>query len=445
MSYSRWRMSSLFLLRGLLLLSFPLSVVATEDPIAIEDVQRFTTALSQIKSYYVEPVANEQLFDDAIRGMLTGLDPHSEYLDREAFTHLKAHTSGEFAGLGIEVMVEGGYIKVVSPIDNTPAQRAGLKSGDYVIRIDNQPTRNLDLREAVAKMRGPANSEISLTVYRKSENKLHLFKFKRERIQIKSVQAELLEPGYAYLRLNNFQSQSGQELVKAIDGMQKQSRSSLQGLILDLRNNPGGLLEASIQVSDAFLNGGALQHDNLIVYTQGRVPGANVIAEASPGDVLNGAPMVVLVNEGSASAAEIVAGALQDHHRAVIMGQETFGKGSVQTLLPIGEERAIKLTTALYYTPGGRSIQATGIVPDVILDHPVFAPPKKTDELTSLLKEADLNNHLEAALISPTQTHSEQSNRLASDYGLQQAFNLLKGLHALQPSVAKKSTLAARG
>ncbi len=403
----------------------------------IEDVQRFSTAIGQIKKYYVEPVSDQQLFENAIRGMLSGLDPHSSYLDIEEFNDLRSHTNGEFGGLGIEVGMEDGYIRVISPIDDTPAAKAGIKAGDLIIRIDGKPVKGMNLREAVSLMRGKKGSAINLTIYRKGENKPLQFKVTRDVIHIKSVKSRMLDDGYGYVRVSHFQQPTSQALKKAIDNLIKENHGKkLKGLVLDLRNNPGGLLDSAIDVSDVFLDSRQLGKDNIIVFTKGRIPGAQFEARATPGDKTKGTPIVVLVNGGSASGSEIVAGALQDHKRAVIMGTETFGKGSVQTVLPLGEKRGVKLTTALYYTPHARSIQAKGIKPDVVIEHMDFKTDKDAKDIQlTIYKEADLDNHLangngQAESNSQNGKKPQNSNELAGkDYQLHEALNLLKGLH----------------
>jgi len=305
----------------------------------------------------VEEVSDESLFDDAIRGMLTGLDPHSNYLDAEDYKDLKTATSGEFTGLGIEVTMQNGLIKVISPIDGTPAEKAGVKAGDLIVRLNESPVKGMSLREAVNNMRGKKGSSIVLTIAREGEREPVEIKIVRDTIHIKSVKSRLFKHDIAYVRISHFQSPTPKDFLKEIRKLQKKTNGKLSGLIIDLRNNPGGLLDAAIQVSDAFIHNDKRGDDELIVYTKGRLPGSEFRASANPGDILNGKPIVVLINEGSASGSEIVAGALQDNNRAILLGTKSFGKGSVQTVLPLDDSRAVKLTTALYYTPSGRSIQ----------------------------------------------------------------------------------------
>jgi len=373
---------------------------ATTAPLPIEELRAFTEVFGRVKSDYVEPVDDKKLITEAINGMLTGLDPHSAYLDQEAFRELQVGTQGEFGGLGIEVGMEDGFVKVVAPIDDTPASRAGLKPGDLIVKLDETSVKGMTLTDAVKRMRGRPNTQITLTVVRKGETKPIVVTLTRAVIKIQSVKSKLLEPGYAYFRVSQFQEQTGENLARAIERHFKENQGAMKGIVLDLRNDPGGLLNGAVAVSAAFLPAGSL-----VVYTDGRTEDSKMKLNARPEDYLRGrmkddynrrlpadaktVPMVVLVNGGSASASEIVAGALQDHKRAVIMGQPTFGKGSVQTILPLGNNTAIKLTTARYYTPNGRSIQAKGIMPDIPLDDGAGERPASLK-----LREADLTKHL---------------------------------------------------
>ncbi len=373
---------------------------STIAPLPIEELRAFTEVFGRVKSDYVEPVDDKKLITEAINGMLSGLDPHSSYLDQEAFKELQVGTQGEFGGLGIEVGMEDGFVKVVAPIDDTPAARAGIKSGDLIVRLDETSVKGMTLNDAVKRMRGKPNTQITLTIVRKGETKPLVVTLTRSVIKIQSVRSRMLEPGYAYFRVSQFQEHTGETLARAIEKHFKENAGPMRGIVLDLRNDPGGLLNGAVAVSAAFLPAGSL-----VVYTDGRTEDSKMKLSASPEHYLRGrmkddynkklpaevktVPMVVLVNAGSASASEIVAGALQDHKRAVIMGQSTFGKGSVQTILPLGNNTAIKLTTARYYTPNGRSIQARGILPDIPLDDGVV------DRTASLkLREADLTKHL---------------------------------------------------
>jgi len=386
------------------MISLNFSAVAQRDvlaPLPVEELRAFTEVFGRIKSDYVEPVADKKLITEAITGMVAGLDPHSSYLDADAFRELQVGTQGEFGGLGIEVGMEDGYVKVVSPIDDSPAARANIKPGDLIIKLDDTSVKGMTLNDAVKRMRGKPNTKITLTIARKGEAKPIIVTLTRAVIKIQSVKSKVLEPGYAYFRVTQFQEQTGETLAKSIQAAFKESQGAMRGIVLDLRNDPGGLLNGAVAVSAAFL-----PQNSLVVYTDGRTEDAKMRLTASPEHYLRGrlkddylaklpaevkkVPMVVLVNSGSASASEIVAGALQDHKRAVIMGTQTFGKGSVQTILPLGNSTAIKLTTARYYTPNGRSIQAKGIVPDITLDDGTAG---RADSSLKM-READLTKHL---------------------------------------------------
>ena len=334
----------------------------SKPDIPLNELRAFSEIFGRIKNNYVEPVEDKELLQNAIRGMLSGLDPHSTYLDLEDFKSLREGTSGEFGGLGIEVTMEDGFVRVVSPIDDTPAAEAGVLAGDLIIRLDEKPVKGLALREAVDMMRGKPGTDLLITILREGEDKPINITLTRAIIKVKSVKHKTLEPGYGYVRISTFQQRTSEGLNKAIEQLKKDNNDTLKGLVLDLRNNPGGLLNAAVDVSDAFITKG------MIVYTDGRIPDSKQEFNANPRDLLEGAPLVVLVNGGSASASEIVAGALQDHHRAVILGTKTFGKGSVQTVMPLTDKTAVKMTTARYFTPSGRSIQAEGIVPDIIVE-----------------------------------------------------------------------------
>jgi len=416
---------------------FPFSTLqaqekTADEPLPLDVLKEFTDVFASIKSDYVEDIDDETILKNAIKGMLSGLDPHSNYLDETGYKHLKEGTSGEFGGLGIEVAMEDGLIKVISPIDDTPAQRAGIQPGDLIFRIDDKPVKDMDLDESVKMMRGKPGSEIKLSILRDKQEKPLIITLKRAIIKVKSVKFRLLDKNYAYIRISSFQSRTSEQLEKAIQSLRQSSKNenqSLKGLILDLRNNPGGVLNSSVAVADTFLNKG------LIVYTKGRIKDSKLKFSATHGDMLKGAPIVVLVNSGSASASEIVAGALQDHKRAIIMGSDTFGKGSVQTIKPLTTTTAIKLTTARYYTPSGRSIQAEGIVPDITLAN--ISLKKSEHDSFVQIKESDLKGHLEQS--DKTQKKKspkkEKSNKYTTeaetDYGLHEALNLLKGMNIL--------------
>ena len=390
----------------------------------VEELRTFSDVFGRIKNDYVEDVEDSEMLNNAIRGMLSGLDPHSSYLDQEQFKELQVGTSGEFGGLGIEVGMEDGFVKVIAPIDDTPAERAGIEAGDLIIRLDDTPVKGLTLNDAVKIMRGKTGTVLRLTVVREGIDQPLKIDIKRAVIKVKSVKSRMLEDGFGYVRISQFQSKTAENMVDAIEALHKESDGTLKGMVLDLRNNPGGVLNGAVAVSDAFLKKG------LIVYTEGRVSDSKLRFNATPDDILNSAPMVVLVNQGSASASEIVSGALQDHHRAIVVGTPTFGKGSVQTILPLSNGTAVKLTTARYYTPSGRSIQAEGIKPDIELDQVrVSAVERSIDPV----KEADLSGHLSNGNGKKSKKSAEEQDEAEEslaekDYELYEALNLLKGL-----------------
>lgn len=388
----------------------------------IEDLKIFAEIFGKIKSDYVEDIDDSQLLNDAIKGMLDGLDPHTVYLDPESFREMNIDTHGEFGGLGLEVTMENGVIRIVAPIDDTPAHKAGLKSGDLIISMDGVQVKGLSLGESVSLMRGKPGSEIVLTIVRKDRPEPFEVTLKRAIIQLESVRAELLETGFGYVRVIQFQTGTATSLRQQLARLAREAGTALKGLVLDLRDNPGGVLDGAIQVSDTFLR------DGLIVSTRGRAEDSEVTFSASPKDYLNDAPLVVLVNGGSASASEIVAGALQDHGRALILGTTTFGKGSVQTILPMLNGAALKLTTARYYTPNDRSIQATGITPDVV-SQPAESS-QTLDRDASRLRESDLAGHLENELEKDQNAtvDTKTDPLLFSDLQVREALNILKGM-----------------
>ncbi|GMT40189.1 MAG: peptidase S41 [bacterium] len=406
----------------------------------LEELRAFTEVFGRVKSDYVEPVNDKDLLEYAIKGMLSGLDPHSSYLNREEFKEMRIGTDGRFGGLGIEVTMENGFVKVISPIDDTPAERAGVNAGDVIVRLDDTPVKGMTLNEAVKIMRGKPGTSIMLTIVREGEEGPLKIKIKRDIIRIKSVRGRTLEPGYGYIRISQFQSATGTSMRKKLSELKKENGGSLKGLVLDLRNNPGGVLNASVSVADAFVSKGK------IVYTEGRVKDSLLTFNASPNDLLKGSPIVVLVNGGSASASEIVAGALQDHHRAIIMGTKTFGKGSVQTIMPMSNGAALKITTARYYTPSGRSIQAEGIEPDIIVEQ--LKVSKAEESKVQRLREADLRDHLENGSAKKKNKKSDKANSSEKnknndkegdnkkskkdDYQLNEALNLLKGVNIVE-------------
>ena len=400
---------------------------AHADPAAIlplQDLRVFAEVFNQIRSAYVEPVDDRTLLENAIKGMLNGLDPHSAYLDKDSFSDLRENTTGEFGGVGLEVGVDsGGFVRVISAIDDTPAKAAGIESGDLIIKLDGKSVKGMGLNEAVERMRGAKGTKVELTIVREGSQGPFDVSLTRDVIKIRSVRQRLLAPDYGYLRIAQFQNETGHDLAKALDQLAKDNKGALKGLVLDLRNNPGGVLQASVEVADAFLDSGT------IVYTEGRIESAKASFSARPGDASGGAPIVVLINGGTASASEIVAGALQDHKRAVVVGTDSFGKGSVQTVLPLGDNRAIKLTTARYFTPNGRSIQAQGIRPDIVIERATLTPVTGGPSLT----EADLEGHL-ANATGGTENGSSERARTSpgtlkeQDYQLFEALNLLRGI-----------------
>lgn len=390
----------------------------TDARLPLEELQLFAQVFEQIRNAYVEEIDDKTLLEKAITGMLGELDPHSGFLQEESYEELQEQTTGEFGGLGIEVGMQDGFVKVISPIDDTPAQRAGVQPGDLIIKLDDETVQGMSLEEAIVKMRGPKGAAITLTIAREGVDAPLVIKLVRDVIKVESVRSRALENGFGYVRIAQFQVDTGSEFVKHLHKL-KTETPKLKGVVLDLRNNPGGLLPSSIDVADALLDKG------LIVYTQGRIPSSNSRFSATPGDELENIPLVVLINGGTASASEIVAGALQDNHRAVIMGSTSFGKGSVQNVLPLQDGRAIKLTTARYYTPSGRSIQAEGIEPDIR----VVRAEIRVIEGLSGIKESDLSGHLSNGNAGKGDVVGDAEKTTdVTDNQLYEALNLLKGI-----------------
>ncbi len=423
-------MRSLFMLRNsvasiaaalVLAVSAPLWAVEEQGKLPLDELRTFAEVYNQIRLGYVEDIDDSTLLEYAIQGMLMGLDPHSAYLTEDAFQNLQDNTSGEFTGLGLEVGMEDGYVKIISPIDGSPAAEAGLQSGDMILKLGNVPVKGMTLNEAIDIMRGPKGSKIELSIGRPGESQPFEVTLVRNTIKVASVRQSWLEPGYGYIRVAQFQNSTGADVRKALEKLM--AEQTLKGLVLDLRNNPGGILRASVDVAGLFLDGGN------VVYTEGRLDNSDTSFDADPLDVTNGVPLVVLINQGSASASEIVAGALQDRSRAVLMGTRTFGKGSVQTVLPLSDSRAIKLTTALYFTPNGRSIQAEGIVPDIVVERATITAYNDPQQIT----EADLSGHLNNGNGTSEEKKDKQSSSelLADDNQLYEALALLKGLNIL--------------
>lgn len=414
---------------------------SNDNKLPIDDLQRFSTVLESIKNYYVNPIDDHILFNNAIRGMLSGLDPHSSYLDQDEFADLKVSTTGKFGGIGTEITMEDGFIRVIAPIDDTPAKKAGIEAGDLIIRLNDTAVRGMALREAVDLMRGKPGTTINLTILRKNNAKPLKITVTRDIINVQSVRHEILDKNNAYLRISQFQNDTGDEVIRQIRTIKKTVGNKLNGLILDLRNNPGGIFEASVATVNAFLNQEQLKYDGLIVYTKGRIATSEIKEYAKGKDILNNLPMVVLINGGSASASEIVAGALQDHKRAIILGTKSFGKGSVQTVLPLRENRGLKLTTALYYTPSGKSIQATGIIPDVLVEHKNMSVNAIHEQDLIAIKESDLQGHLNTSTTdadNKKNTEAEANtattnSKINNDYQLYEALMVLKAMSVLNP------------
>ncbi|GHD34224.1 S41 family peptidase [Halioglobus pacificus] len=409
-------------------MALPVTAVEEQSRLPLDELRTFADVFNQIRSGYVEEIDDSTLLEYAIQGMLTGLDPHSSYLSRDAFQDLQTSTTGEFSGLGLEVNMEDGYVKIIAPIDGSPAADAGLQTGDIIIKLGSVPVKGMSLNEAIELMRGPKGSEIELTVGRPGDGQPFTVTLKRDTIKVASVRQRFLEPGYGYIRIAQFQSNTGADVQSSLQKLAKEQ--SLKGLVLDLRNNPGGVLRASVDVAGLFMEGGT------VVYTEGRLPNSDTSYDASEEDASKGVPLIVLINGGSASASEIVAGALQDNARAVIMGTPSFGKGSVQTVMPISESRAVKLTTALYFTPNGRSIQAEGIDPDVFVERAKVT----TFSEAGRVSEADLSGHLSNGNGRSSSEKSRASGLLSTDNQLYEALVLLKGINVLGRHGSAKAT-----
>ncbi len=402
-------------------------VVTKKDiNLPLSELRSFVEVYERVSKNYVEPVEDKKLLSGAISGMLSSLDPHSAYLPPENFKKMEEHTTGDFGGLGMEVAMEDGLVKIVSPIDDTPAKRAGVLAGDLVIKLDDLPVKGKSLMDAIKIMRGKPGTKIKLTILREGEARPLVIEITRAVIKTTSVKQKLLTDNIGYVRVSQFQLRTGPDVVKAIKKLEDENESDLNGLVLDLRNNPGGVLRAAVQVSDAFLNEG------LIVYTEGRSERTKVSFEAEDGDSMNGRPIVILINEGSASASEIVAGALQDQKRAIIAGRTSFGKGSVQTLMPLSNGGAIKVTTARYYTPKGRSIQAKGIEPDIVIER--VKVEKLEKPVFARVKEKDLEGHLENDKKTKVTSLKDKTveDLLDKDFELREAYSLLKGMYFMQ-------------
>ncbi len=433
--FTAYTKSSAFIFTSMLVMAFGIMTAAVAAPTTApaartqatiplpwQQVRLLADVMQLVKEDYVQPVDDTTLINNAISGMLAGLDPHSAYLDKSDYQQLQIITTGEFGGLGLEVTQEDGAVVVISPIDGTPAAQAGIQSGDVILQVNGTSLDGMSLDSAVTLMRGSPGTTITLTVLRHGLSKPLVFTLTRSEVHMASVRSRLLQPGYGYVRISQYSEDTGAGVIAAVKSLIKQNKAPLKGLILDLRNNPGGLVDAAVDVSNAFLNSG------IIVSAKGRAPESNFVRRATPGDILAGVPLVVLVNGGTASAAEINAGALQDNHRALILGTQTFGKGSVQTLIPLPEGAAIKLTTSLYYTPSGHSIQAEGIKPDIVVPELNVAAAKAANKN---LTEANLEGHLANTAPTPAAaTGTQADDQLAQqDFQLYQALIILKGLN----------------
>lgn len=403
-----------------------------------ESIELFTDVLAIVKKSYVEEVDTKKLIYGAINGMLSALDPHSSFMPPETYKELKLDTKGEFGGLGIEISIKDGMLTVISPIEDTPAYRAGVKSGDQIVKIDDKFTKDLTIMDAVKRMRGNKGSKVTLTIMREGFDKPKEFPLVRDIIQVKSVKFKMLDDGYGYVRIAQFQEKTADDLQKALSSLNETSKGKLRGLVLDLRNDPGGLLDQAVKVSEVFLDEG-----KLIVYTEGREKDAQMRFSSRKGDKQPNYPIVALINSGSASASEIVAGALQDHKRAVVMGVQSFGKGSVQTIIPLSDNSGLRLTTAKYYTPSGRSIQAKGITPDIVVERIELAATEKKESMH--MREKDLDNHFEndkkeqSAEKKETLPLYKTDEQVKNDYQLLRALDLLKGWEILKKVMVTSS------
>jgi carboxyl-terminal processing protease len=416
--------NTLLVATAILAMGFTARLPANESPgqLPLDELRTFADVYNQIRTGYVEEIDDSTLLEYAIQGMLMGLDPHSVYLTRDDFADLQEGTSGEFSGLGLEVGMQDGYVTIISPIDGSPAAAANLQSGDVILKLDNVPVKGMSLADSIEKMRGAKGTKVELTIGRPGESQPFNVTLVRDTIKVASVRQRLLEPGFGYIRIAQFQLGTGEDVARSLDKLQ--ANGKLKGLVLDLRNNPGGVLSASVDVAGMFLDGGT------VVYTEGRLANSDMHFYADDGDASDGTPLVVLINAGSASASEIVAGALQDRGRAVVMGSDSFGKGSVQTILPLSDSRAVKLTTARYFTPNGRSIQAEGIVPDIPVERARVTAYDNSQRVT----EADLSGHLANGNSEARKSRAAKSavnELLASDNQLYEALTLLKGINIL--------------
>ncbi|PIZ04312.1 MAG: peptidase S41 [Gammaproteobacteria bacterium CG_4_10_14_0_8_um_filter_38_16] len=417
------------------------TTIHSEKTIPEKEIGELATAIYLIQQNYIKQVSQKTLFNNAINGMVTKLDPHSAFLDKSQLKTLQTTVTGEFVGIGVELTTEHGLLRVISPINDSPAAKAGLKSGDLILKVDNKLIQDMSINEAIDNIKGKAGTPVTLTIIRKNEDKPINITMMREAIKIKAVESKILAPGYGYVRLSLFQGPVAKQVQNAIEKLKIESQGQLKGLVLDLRNNPGGLLDVSADVVDLFLDKKETQrYHNLIVYTKGRISNSDVKFYAHDNDQIPHVPVVILINGGTASAAEIVAGAMQDYKRAIIMGTRSFGKGSVQTVLPINDDSALKLTTALYYTPAGREIQARGIEPDVIVPELTVNEKQMSSSLDideanydGHIENHDKNNESEKLLLLQHKNQQKSAIELAKkDYQLYEAWMMLKGMHAIR-------------
>jgi carboxyl-terminal processing protease len=426
------------------------SAPAEYGPLSQADLERLGASIEAIQDFYVDKVSNQTIINNAISGMMSNLDPHSNYLDEQDYQDLQSMTEGQFCGIGVEVDMTGSALEIITPLDGSPAAKAGIKSGDMIVRINNTPVQGLSASQAIMMLRGKKGEKVTLTIFRKGADKPLVITLVRGDIKLQNVRSEMISKDYGYIRIASFQINTGKDVANAIANLEKQSNGNLKGIVLDLRNNPGGVVQAAVDVSSDFLNSAKLPYGKKVVYTQGRIKEANFTGYATGSDLTKGVPMVVLINAGTASAAEIVAGALQDYHRAIIVGQRSFGKGSVQTVFPLQDGKtAIKLTTARYYTPSGRTIQAEGIKPDIAIPDLQIPDSVKADD-SFILRESDFPDHLAAVqsngkpeakpvqqddtklmqqLLKPKNSKDKEQPLIYRDYQLQQALLLLQALN----------------
>lgn len=413
----------------------------TSNTVSENEIHELAKTIALIQQYYIKPVDQKTLFENAMSGMVTKLDPHSAFLTKKELKDLETTVTGEFVGIGVELTTERGLLRVISPIDGTPAAKAGLKPGDLIIKVDDKLIQDMPVSEAIAHIKGKPDTPVTLTIIRKNEEKPLAITMTRDVVKVRALESKMLLPGYGYIRLSFFQGPIEKQVEQAVAQLKTEAKDHLQGLILDLRNNPGGLLDVSANVADLFLDKNTSnRYHNLIVYTKGRIPHSDVNYYAREGDMIPHVPMVVLINGGTASASEIVAGALQDYKRAMVIGTRSFGKGSVQTVLPVSDESALKLTTALYYTPSGREIQAHGIEPDVIV--PEFSVNEKNVDALLNIDEANYaghiqnhNNNQDARKVAEAERKNQQKSTVElakTDYQLYEALMMLKGMHAMR-------------